>query len=87
MDHGGVVMSVKDGGPAFPQRAFKTDYNAALMYSDGAGGMSLRDWYAGMALQGLLASYANDRMPTKPSETVSGLSFIIADAMLAARGK
>ena len=38
-----------DGGPAFPTVA---------MTEGGYVGMTLRQWYAGMALQGILSSYA-----------------------------
>lgn len=43
--------SIDDGGPAFPC------FGAARMGMDYdvIGGMSLRDWFAAMALQGLLA--------------------------------
>lgn len=45
------------------------------------GGLSIRDWFAGMALQGLLQNGAYS-----PSQiTVAAYSF--ADAMLAARTK
>ncbi len=40
-------MSKTDGGPAFP-------YDNA---DEGHAGMSLRDWFAGMAMQGLLSGY------------------------------
>jgi hypothetical protein len=67
----------KDGGPAFPiEDAMENIYS----------GMSLRDWFAGMALQecGII-------MPAKfegctPQE-VAAAAYIIADAMLAEREK
>lgn len=42
-----------DGGPAFPR-----SYTTALEAAQGLGesGMSLRDWFAGMALQGICAN-------------------------------
>jgi hypothetical protein len=44
-------------------------------------GMTLRDWFAGQALQGLLAS-------TKTSDglAIAKDAYILADAMLRARG-
>lgn len=38
-----------DGGPAFPFAEATTDFSVSP-------GMTLRDWFAGMAMQGLLAS-------------------------------
>lgn len=45
-------------------------------------GMSLRDWYAGLAMQGWLATFVNE--DPRPHQ-LAGLSFDIADAMIAAR--
>lgn len=66
---------IEDGGPAFPVG------NAQYGY---VRGMSLRQWYAGMALQGLLANIS-----AVPEERVNGhtlevLAFKWADAMLKA---
>lgn len=72
-----------DGGPAFP-------VNYAYRPKEGAygDGMSLRDWFAGQAMQGLLAS---DRKFGKPSETlgeaVARNAYEFADAMIAARAR
>jgi len=51
--------------------------------NDGRG-MSLREWYAGLAMQGLLASAQNIKAvpPLKPTEVAEG-AFNIADAMIA----
>ncbi len=75
---------IKDGGSAFP---------SGLYAYDGTGdpkpdGMSLRDWFAGMALQGWLASYDPSSIHPASSETANSLalsSYAMADAMLAAR--
>ena len=76
----------KDGGSAFP-----------IPHDDRPGayvaepGMSLRDWFAGQALTGmLLASYRHDslrRVPKGDLESVSQDAYDIADAMLEARSK
>jgi hypothetical protein len=62
---------IDDGGSAFP---FSTIDNFT------AYGMSLRDWFAGMALQGLCAQsiYAGDRVAR---------AYEFADGMLKARQK
>jgi hypothetical protein len=65
----------KDGGPAFPSVG---EGFGNPSYS--APGMTLRDWFAGQALQGLLAS-------TKTSDglAIAKDAYILADAMLEAR--
>jgi hypothetical protein len=81
---------VDDGGPAFPF-AVQRDFHAAET------GMTLRDWFAGRALQGLIA-----KTPLIDREGVNGKqmtqheinqlrddfaesAYFYADAMLAAR--
>jgi hypothetical protein len=68
----------KDGGPAFPC-GYHRDGNTA----DQIGGLTIRDWFAGMALQGLTAgmhfSMANALIVEQ--------SFELADAILAEREK
>ena len=58
-------MNESDGGPAFPAmqkwvtdhgNAEVRDYSGATVFNHG---MSLRDWFAGMALQGLLSGPNN----------------------------
>jgi hypothetical protein len=41
-----------DGGPAFPLPARTEDDGVTMLSYQGAPGMSLRDWFAGMALAG-----------------------------------
>lgn len=61
-----------DGGPAFPSPQCG-DWSPEY-------GMSLRDWFAGQALAGMMAS---DDGSTP--ENVAAEAYEIADAMLAAR--
>lgn len=50
-------------------------------------GMTLRDWFAGMALQGLLASFGeHEQLPDDPL-LLSKDMYKVADAMMKARGK
>ena len=69
------------GGPAFPSAAFEQhEYT----------GMTLRDWFAGKAMQGWVAS--SPVISGEPingsaemAEQIAGASFVLADAMLKAR--
>ena len=63
-----------DGGPAFPGNR---EQNESGVWFNGWPGMSLRDWFAGQALAGLLAN-ENDGAIVKQA-------YLFADAMLAAR--
>ena len=92
-------MSTKDnGGSAFPTRfithnTFVSDAHgvgtAVPVYSD-APGMSLRDWFAGQALAGLLASTAHPDStgPDCASQSSwAAQAYSLADAMIEARSK
>jgi len=76
-------MTIKDGGAAFPStiQYFPDDKNA-----DEEKGMTLRDHFAGLAMQGLIAS---PRGPanggTITDSWVAENAYIVADAMLKAR--
>ena len=70
-----MTNETKDGGPAFPSET-GLDFHC---------GMSKRDWFAGLALQGLLACqgehmgiFGTDRI------TPSKMAYEYADAMLKA---
>lgn len=65
-------MDNNDGGPAFPH------YSLSSGQSEG---LSVRDWFAGQALAGLMMSGATIEMP----ETLASLAFAHADAMIKAR--
>lgn len=65
---------MKDGGPAFP--IWTED-----MPVEGSAGMSLRDYFAGQALAGIMANTRS----TDPAICVERLAYEIADAMLAVR--
>ena len=66
-----------DGGPAFPCMAPENIHPAAT------SGMSLRDWFAGQALAGLVANPTNHLRFN--SEDDAEYVYKIADALLAER--
>ena len=75
-------MDVKDGGPAFPTHDGRGD-------GIGEDGMSLRKWYAGKAMKGMLScqDFMNEISRTSSSkaearEKIAYFAFAQADAML-----
>lgn len=81
----------EDGGAAFPYSALEPDLETRQLvgsiYADSRG-MTLRDYFAAKAMQGLLASPRapgdGDENPVT-TESIARLSYLMADAMLAAR--
>ena len=70
---------IKDGGPAFPWP--HTQYpNGEVEW--GLPGMTLRDWFAGQALAGLMAA---PECAAMGQEDIAHSAWSMADAMLAAR--
>lgn len=81
------MEKINDGGPAFPRAAIPP-------YNSSANGMSLRDWFAGQALQGILAggsnwnSVAGEVMKNEGiwgDVSTTGIAYRFADAMIKAR--
>lgn len=82
------MSEIKDGGPAFPIVADggpDSGLHPEIQY-----GMSLRDFFAGMAMQGILAANAQ----THEEVTDQNVDYVVAreayrsaDAMLAERSK
>lgn len=83
-------MKPNDGGPAFPQDGMLEMHESQPMRHPG---MSLRDWFAGMALQGFMANHGwlgyfeNKKHRQFLIEGFSKDSYAVADAMLAERTK
>jgi hypothetical protein len=74
------MTTINDGGPAFPRSAaFSNAERTACTEQDG---MTLRDWFAGQALAGMLAKYG---IADSLAETTAEDCYIHADAMLRAR--
>lgn len=85
-----------DGGAAFPVDPMIIPYKMSERgasesggtFRPGSHGLSIRDWFAGQALMGILACPHNsvvDGISTKSS--VSKVAYLLADAMLAERKK
>jgi hypothetical protein len=76
-------VNINDEGPAFPIKSpMSNDFQ----------GMTLRDYFAAKAMQGLLAGLDKDarrflELQTEPEQTMAKASWLMADAMLKARGK
>jgi len=82
-----MTTKPNDGGPAFPGGPTGGEYRGEDGYVyhqfSPSTGMSLRQWYAGMAMQGLLSNPTIGLEPT--TDTIPAVvkqSFNIADAML-----
>ena len=73
-----------NGGAAFPRPVGGFGDGYTVYRNDAAPGMSLRDWFAGMVVQGLLANCFQNAPETTP-ETFSATAYKFADALLAAR--
>ena len=91
-------MTIETGGPAFPLPV--ADQECCGRFESGYGGMSLRDWFAAKAMQGLLAEpmweedstaqvlvLTRDTVFTNPADRFASAAYTLADAMLAARTK
>lgn len=83
-------MSQPDGGPAFPVTGFAgvttADGQKWKQYpEDPAPGMTLRDWFAGKALQGWAAGRNTDAMTSSKPDDVARQCYGYADAMLKQR--
>jgi hypothetical protein len=81
------MSAPKDGGPAFPGGSI-----SELADRGSAWGMSMRDYFAAAALQGLLANHGEEieqlYWGLGDKESISRLakfSYVISDAMLSKR--
>jgi len=75
------MVKKKDGGLFFPSKRFElvTQFDGKLAPREvDHSGVTLRQWYAGMALQGLLAHNQN-----LGELTAADLAHMYADAMIA----
>jgi hypothetical protein len=83
-----MTKTPDNGGSAFPQfdviAGDRDGHGDAIeAYTTATGGMTLRDYFAGQALAGWMASFGYDNA-VKP-DGCAQLAYELADAMLAAR--
>jgi phage terminase large subunit GpA-like protein len=76
-----MSIPINYGGPAFPH--FKTDSATGYVELCPQGGMTLRDYFAGQALAGMMA---HDQTSSWQDYEVAGDCYVYADAMIKARG-
>lgn len=83
-------MNEQDGGAAFPRFQREHIYRDAY---DRSGeeqfipkdGMSLRDYFAGQALAGIIAAYTGVDLPLPDDDTAAARAYSYADSMLTKR--
>lgn len=73
---------IEDGGPAFAGGLFEPQHGGSNDREPWNHGMSLRDWFAGHAMSGLLANKGD---PDDYLTMAARDAYRVADAMLAAR--
>ena len=73
-----MTINRPDGGPAFLTAQIR-NANGDIC-GGGDPGMSLRDWFAGMAMQGIASAVYGQELP--PLGTMVRESYKMADAML-----
>lgn len=79
---------MNDGGPAFPEidKSYRDCNGTAVEIRDYkvTGGMSLRDWFAGKAMQAYVTSPAWEGAKR---DSIAKWAYNMADEMLKARGE
>jgi hypothetical protein len=73
------MTQLNDGGPAFP----RTGSDCAQAYE----GMSLRDWFAGQALAGIMANSRLITVLAESKQDPASCAHEMAEFMLAERSK
>lgn len=76
------MTKLDDGGPAFPIPQQQFTDGVTIVSAQGHDGMSLRDWFAGQALTGLLTRGPGVEMSSRCQQ-----AYNYADAMIDFRKK
>ena len=80
-----------DGGPAFPSSPQKMEFDGEGFRPVGFEGMSLRDYFAGQAMNALIEDVNRPSDPESgdsdihPRDEIARRAYALADAMIAAR--
>ena len=86
-----MTDTINNGGPAFPLAPVSHHGNVVVLSESVATGMTLRDYFAAKAMQGLLASrwceVSREMTPGIGERTLADDAYAMADAMLEARSK
>lgn len=77
------MSKIDNGGPAFPKAGHEWE-QGQWVPAQADDGMSLRDYFAAAALQGMLAENGGG---TKNNTELAAVAYSVADAMLAVRGQ
>jgi hypothetical protein len=77
------MSKIEDGGPAFPRDGYVNEYGNLI---DLEPGMSLRDWFAGRAVDSVYCELRGV-FETEDAhvKAVAAEAYAVADAMIAAR--
>ena len=75
-------LNKRHGGLAFPLTFDEPDGSKTVQL-----GMTMRDWFAGQALVGILAAHANPNATNTDFEPCARDAYVLADFMLAERSK
>ena len=79
------MTTINNGGPAFPQTQILDGDRGFVSGNDvGEGGMTLRDYFAAKAMNGLLAQSLGTALESEP-KIAADYAYATADAMLKAR--
>ena len=82
---------INDGGPAFPTTAtatthgFYQDGQPCMTHYGSRSGITVRDYFAAAALQGIISDASVPASSKKDGELVSQSAYAFADALLKAR--
>lgn len=88
-----MIKQVDDGGPAFPEAYLEEYLHKPELKT--TRGMTLRDWFAGMAMQAIISNQAfySEHVQEKcvtggrgsVNEITSNIAYAFADAMIESR--
>ena len=78
-----VVSKINDGGQAFPSTLRQVGQGTFEVLTD--SGMTLRDWFAGQALVGLLAEQSHPDCGGQSYCDLTESAYTLADIMLEVR--